>query len=57
MLAVDEHVQAMSIEERRVIAKPTKVLEDILLQEDDPKKFIRIETSMKEKRSRTSSRS
>ena len=27
----------MSIEERRVVAEPTKVLEDVLLQEDDPK--------------------
>ena len=49
MLAVDEHVQAMSIEERRVVTKPIKVLEDILLQEDDPEKFTRIGTSMKEK--------
>ena len=49
MLVGDEHVQAMSIEERRVVAKPTKVLEDILLQEDDPENFTRIGTSMKEK--------
>ena len=39
----------MSIEERRIIAEPTEVLEDVLLQEDDPKKFTRIGTSMKEK--------
>ena len=31
----------MSTEERRVVAKPTEVLEDILLQEDDPEKFTR----------------
>ena len=49
MLVADEHVQAMSIEERRVVTKPIKVLEDILLQEDDPEKFTRIGTSMKEK--------
>ena len=39
----------MSIEERRFVAEPTEVLEDILLQEDDPKKFTRIGASMKEK--------
>ena len=35
MLALDEDVQAMSIKERMIIAKPTEVLEDVLLQEDD----------------------
>ena len=39
----------MSIEERRFVVEPTEVLEDILLQEDDPKKFTRIGASMKEK--------
>ena len=39
----------MSIEERRVVAEPTEVLEDVLLQEDDPEKFTRIGTSIKEK--------
>ena len=39
----------MNIEERRVVAKPTEVLEDVLLQENDPEKFTRIGTSMKEK--------
>ena len=37
MMSLDEQVQTMSIEERRVVAEPTKVLEDVLLQEDDPK--------------------
>ena len=49
VLALDEHVQTMSIEERRVVAEPTEVLEDVLLQQDDPKKFTRIGTSMNEK--------
>ena len=49
MMALDEQVQTMSIEERRVIAEPTEVLEDVLLQEDDPEKFTKIGTSMKEK--------
>ena len=35
MMALDEQVQTMSIEERRVVAEPTEVLEDVLLQEDD----------------------
>ena len=39
----------MNIEERRVVAKPTEVLEDVLLQENDPKKFTRIGISTKEK--------
>ena len=49
MMALDEQVQTMSIEERRVVAEPIEVLEDVLLQEDDPEKFTRIETGMKEK--------
>ncbi|XP_030955724.1 uncharacterized protein LOC115977839 [Quercus lobata] len=49
MMALDEQVQTMSIEERRVIAEPMEVLEDVLLQEDDPEKFTRIGTGMKEK--------
>ena len=39
----------MNIEEGRVVAEPTKVLEDVLLQENNPEKFTRIGTSMKEK--------
>ena len=49
MLAMDEHVQTMSIEERRVIAEPIEVLEDIPLEEGNSKKFTRIGTSMEEK--------
>ena len=49
MLAMDEHVQMRSIEERRVIAEPTEVLEDIPLEEGNPKKYTRIGTSMEEK--------
>ena len=41
-------MQTMSIEERRVIAESTEVLEDIPLEEDNPEKFTRIGTSMKE---------
>ena len=49
MLAMDEHVQTMNIEERRVVAEPTEVLEDIPLEEGNPEKCTRIGTSMKEK--------
>ena len=49
MMALDEHVQTMSIEERRFVVEPTEVLEDIPLEEGNPKKITRIGTSMKEK--------
>ena len=46
MLAMDEHVQMMNIEERRVTTELTEVLEDIPLDDGDPKKFTKIDTSM-----------
>ena len=49
MLAMDEHTQTMSIEERKVVSEPTEVLEDIPLEEGNPEKFTKIGTSMKEK--------
>ena len=49
MLAMNEHVQMIIIEERRVIAEPTEILEDIPLEEGNPEKFTRIGTSMEEK--------
>ena len=49
IMALDEQVQTLSIEERRVVAEPTEVLENVLLQEDDPEKFTRIGTGIKEK--------
>ena len=39
----------MNIEEKRVVAKPTEVLEDISLEEGNPEKLTRIGTSMEEK--------
>ena len=42
----------MSIEERRFVAEPSEVLEDIPLEEGNPEKFTRIGTSMKEKMKR-----
>ena len=49
LLAMDEHMQTMSSEERRVIAENTEVLEHIPLEEGNPEKFTRIGISMKEK--------
>ena len=49
MMALDKQVQMMSIEERRFVAEPIEVLEDISLEEGNPEKFTRIGTSMKEK--------
>ena len=37
MLAMDEQVQKMSIEERRDVAKPIEALENISLDEDNPR--------------------
>ena len=42
MLAIDEQTQTMNIEEKRIVAEPTEALEDISLDEDDPKKSTRI---------------
>ena len=42
MLATDEQAQMMNIKDRRVVAEPTKTLEDISLDEDDPGKSTRI---------------
>ena len=49
MLAMDEQMQTMNIEERRILAEPIKVLEDVPFDEYNPEKFIRIGTSMGEK--------
>ena len=49
MLAMDKNVQAMIIEERRVIAKPIEVLEDVTLDENNPEKYTRVGVSMEKK--------
>ena len=49
MLAIDEHVVTMNIEERRVAVEPIEILEDVPLDEGNFKKFTRIGISMKEK--------
>ena len=49
MLAMDEHVQTMNIEERRVVAEPTEALEDIPLDENNPEKYTRVGADMEKK--------
>ena len=50
-LAVRECYLAMlfSIEERRVVVKPTEVLEDIPLNENNPEKYTKVGASMEDK--------
>ena len=49
LLAMDENVQTMNIKERRVTVKPTKVLKDVILDENNPEKYTRVGTSMEKK--------
>ena len=49
MLAMDEQMQTMNIEERRAFAELIEVLEDFLLDESNSEKFTKIGTSMDEK--------
>ena len=49
MLAMDENVQTMNIEERKVTAKPTEVLKDVILDENNPEKYTRVGASMEKK--------
>ena len=42
MLAMDEQVQAMNIEEKRVVAEPTEALADISLDESNPERCTRV---------------
>ena len=46
---MDEHIQTMTIEERRIVVEPTEVLEDVSLDENNPKKLTRIGASMEKK--------
>ena len=50
MLAMDEQMQTMNIEERRTLAEPIEILEDVILDESNLERFTRIGTSMEEKR-------
>ena len=46
MLAMDEQTQTMNIEERRIVVEPTEALEDIPLDEDNPRKSTRIRADL-----------
>ena len=49
MLAMDEQVQAMNIEENRVLVEPTEALEDISLDKDNPERCTRVGADLEEK--------
>ena len=42
MLAMNEQVQALNIEEKRIVVEPTEVLEDIFLDENNPERCTRV---------------
>ena len=49
MLAMDEQVQTMNIEEKRIVTEPTEVLEDISLDENNPEKCTKVGADLEEK--------
>ena len=49
MLAMDEQVQTMNIEEKRIVAKPTEALENIPLDESNPERCTRVGADLEEK--------
>ena len=49
MLAMDEQVQTMNIEEKRIVVEPTEVLENISLDENNPKMCTRVGADLEEK--------
>ena len=48
MLAMEEQLQTMNIEEKRIVAEPTEVLENIPLDESDLEKYTRVEADLEE---------
>ena len=49
MLAMDEQVQTINIEEKRIVAEPTEVLENIPLDENNPERCTRVGADLEEK--------
>ncbi|XP_030964344.1 uncharacterized protein LOC115985544 [Quercus lobata] len=49
MLAMDEQVQTMNIEEKRMMAEPIEVLEDISLDEKNPERSTRVGADFEER--------
>ena len=46
MIAMDEQMQTMSIEERKMLVEPIEMLEDVPLDKSNLEKFTKIGTSM-----------
>ena len=49
MLAMDEQVQTLNIKEKRIVAEPTETLENIPLDESNPKRCTRVRADLEEK--------
>ena len=49
MLAIDEQVQTMNIEEKKMVAEPMEMLEDISLDENNPERCTRVGSDLEEK--------
>ena len=49
MLAMDERFQTLNIEEKRIVAEPTKALENIPLDENNPERCTRVGADLEEK--------
>ena len=49
MLAMDEQVQTLNIEEKRVVAEPTETLVDISLDESNPERCTGVEVDLEGK--------
>ena len=49
MLAMDEQVQTMNIEEKRIVAEPTKALENIPFDESNLERYTKVGADLKEK--------
>ena len=49
MLAMDEQIQMMNIEEKRMVAEPIEVLEDVSLNENNPERCTRVGGDLEEK--------
>ena len=49
MLAMDEQVQTLNIEKKRIVAEPTETLENIPLDENNPERYNRVGADLEEK--------
>ena len=49
MLAMDEQVQTMNIEEKRIVAEPTEALENIPLDESNLERYTKVGANLEEK--------